>query len=42
MVQNKIFNRNEARAYENKNPVPGGDEFENPATSSNKNSNEEN
>lgn len=37
MVQNKIFNRNEARAYVNKNAVPGGDVFENPATSSNTN-----
>ena len=41
MVQNKIFNRNEAREYENKNPVEGGDVFENPATSSDKNINTE-
>ena len=37
MVQAKIMNRNEARAVENLNPVDGGDVFENPATSTNKN-----
>ena len=36
MIQAKIMNRNEARAIENLNPVPGGEEFENPATSSGK------
>ena len=35
MVQSKIMNRNEARAHENLNPVAGGEEFENPATSTN-------
>lgn len=31
MVQNKIMTRNEVRALEDLNAVPGGDEFENPA-----------
>jgi len=36
MIQAKIMNRNEARAVENLNPVDGGEVFENPMTSTNK------
>jgi len=35
MISSKIMNRNEARAIENLNPVPGGEVFENPNTSRN-------
>ena len=42
MVQAKILNRNEARAIENYNPVPGGEVFENPATSTDKKNEEDN
>jgi len=31
-IQNEIFSRNEVREMENRNPVPGGDEFRNPIT----------
>lgn len=41
MIQAKVINRNEARALENYNPVEGGDVFENPATSSDKSTNNE-
>jgi len=37
MIQAKVINRNEARGLENYNPVEGGDVFENPMTSTNKN-----
>lgn len=42
MVAAKIFNRNEARAIENKNPVEGGEIFENPNTSTNTNNDGDN
>ena len=42
MVSSKIMNRNEARAIENLNPVPDGEIFENPNTSTNNNNSDGN
>ena len=42
MKQNKIMTTNEIRGLENMNPIEGGDVLENPATSSDKSTNDEN